>query len=274
MSASVASATSSASNIDNALAIVEEMSFSEKLTFNAKLAVLLAKETKGAGVVAKAAKKEKKAKDPSAPKRKISLGTKAWQAFHKHCKETMPERFEDVKLEKEKLAISKAIKAEDSAAYDKFVAEFKAANATESDASSDEESVASPPPSAASHASPPASSGAVKKTAKEILAEKKAASAAKQVASAASGGAAPAPAKKVPKKLVKSAAAAKPAAKEVEVDEDGSLQVITVDGNKYHMDTNSKGLWKMGESGGFGAWVGYYQAETASIRFTETPDDE
>lgn len=257
-----ASVSSSASAVDRALELVEEMSFVEKLAFNAKLAALLAKETKGAGVMAKAAKKEKKAKGDG-PKRQISAGTRAWQAFHKHCKETMPERFADTKLEKEKLAVSKAIRAEDMAAYDAFVADFKSkyeASTAASGSEDEAEEVESKPTSPVL-------------SAKEKFAAMKAKAASASASAAAAGGAKAAKEEKPKvKKAVKAAkAAAKAEPKAVEVEEDGSLTQITVDGVKYHMDTSTKGLWKVGGDGGFGAWKGYF--ENGAIRETECPDD-
>ena len=108
---------------DQALSLIGEMPFADKLRFNTELATLLRKEGKS-GAVGKAAKKEKKSKDPS-NKRTAAPGTQAWIAFVKHCKDTMTERFTECTLEKERLAVAAAIKAEDKDVYDAFVVKFK-----------------------------------------------------------------------------------------------------------------------------------------------------
>jgi hypothetical protein len=60
------------------------------------------------------------------PKKMAAAGTMAWIAFVKHIKQTMPERFEGAKFEKERLAIVGTIKAEDKEGYDAFVAKYMA----------------------------------------------------------------------------------------------------------------------------------------------------
>ena len=279
---SVASADSSSSVLDQALALISEMSFSDKLSFNAKFASLLAKETKGAGAVAKAAKKEKKEKDPNAPKRVAGAGQKAWFAYIEHCLATMPERFEGVALRKDKLAVVKGIRAEDKAGYDAFVAKYKeehpsASASASADAESESEDEADgqlahedskpvPPPKAAE----PKPMTAAEKIA--AIKAKRAAEAAASVKTDAKPTAADA-AKGAKKPLVKGSAKPKVAVKE----DDGSLGRITIDGQDYHRDTSMNGLWKVADDGeGFGAWVGYYQPgnEDQPIRFTDSPADE
>jgi hypothetical protein len=265
MSASVASVDSSSTVLDQALALVGEMSFSDKLTFNAKFASLLAKETKGAGAVAKAAKKEKKEKDPSAPKRIAGAGQKAWFAYIEHCISTMPERFTEAPLRKEKLSVVKAIRAEDKEGYDAFVAKYKeehpSATASAAADESDAESVEAKPVAkkAAAPKAPEAKAEAAAAPSKPMTAaEKIAAIKAKRAAETSKK---PAAAKKV-----------------VQTQEsDGSLGRISIDGQDYHRDTGMNGLWKVADDGeGFGAWVGYYQPgnEEEPIRFTDSPADE
>jgi hypothetical protein len=276
---SIASVATDSSVIDQALSLINDMSFSDKLAFNAKLASLLAKETKGAGIVAKAAKKEKKAKDPDAPKRVAGAGQKAWFAFIEHCIATMPDRFTEAPLRKDKLAVVKCIRAEDKAIYDAFVAKYKeehpsaAAAASEADADADDaedseqETVVVKAPVASAEAKPMT---AAEKIAM-IKAKRAAEAAAKEVK------AAPAPAPTAAKKpLIKGTAKAK-AKPVVESSEDGSLARISIDGTDYHRDTSMNGLWKVADDGeGFGAWVGYYQPgnDEEPIRFTESPSDE
>lgn len=279
--ASTSADSSSTSIIDQALALVGEMSFSDKLAFNAKFASLLAKETKGAGVLAKAAKKEKKEKDPSAPKRVAGAGQKAWFAYIEHCLATMPERFEGVALRKDKLAVVKAIRAEDKAGYDAFVAKYKeehpsaaAAEADAEDAESGSDVEEKPSPAPKPSAPAPSDAAAKPMTAAEKIAAIKAKRAAEASASVKTE-AKPAEAKVAKKPLVKGTA--KPKAAAVVKEDDGSLGRITIDGKDYHRDTTMNGLWKVAEDGeGFGAWVGYYQPgnEEEPIRFTETPCDE
>jgi hypothetical protein len=281
---SVASADSSTSFIDQALALVGEMSFSDKLSFNAKFASLLAKETKGAGAVAKAAKKEKKEKDPNAPKRVAGAGQKAWFAYIEHCLATMPERFEGVALRKDKLAVVKGIRAEDKAGYDAFVAKYKEEHPSASaeaaaDAESDDEGQLEEEdskPIAAPKAAEPKPMTAAEKIA-AIKAKRATEAAASVKTDSAKAEAKPTPsaeAAKAPKKpLVKGTAKPKVAVKE----DDGSLGRITIDGQDYHRDTSMNGLWKVADDGeGFGAWVGYYQPgnEDQPIRFTDFPADE
>ena len=265
------------------------MSFSDKLSFNAKFASLLAKETKGAGVLAKAAKKEKKEKDPSAPKRVAGAGQKAWFAYIEHCLATMSERFEGIALRKDKLAVVKAIRAEDKAGYDAFVAKYKEEHASSAaaveDAEEDDESEAeakpAPKPVAASakaEVKAPTSSDAKPMTAAEKIAAIKAkrAADAKADGSAAAKAESAKPAAAAKKPLVKGTAKAKVAAAVVKED-DGSLARISIDGQDYHRDTSMNGLWKVADDGeGFGAWVGYYQPgnDEEPIRFTDSPADE
>ena len=256
MSASVISTGSSASAMDTALSAVEEMTFTEKLSFMAKLAALIAKETKGDGAVAKAARKERKGKNP----RKLSINTKAWQAFIEHCITTMPEKFPKnekgklIMLRKSALGLVSEIKTADPSAYDAFVADFVAkhpasASASASDAESDAESAASPV--AATVVAPKEEKPAAKvKAPKEPKAPKpEKVKAPKE----------PKPEKvkedkpKGKKKTAESASAAPPAP-----EYETSIVIKEINGVKYHMDTTTMQLYKYEKDGGFGEYAGTY----------------
>lgn len=264
---SIASETTS---YEQALTLVGEMPFADKLRFNAELATLLRKEGKS-GAVGKAAKKEKKAKDPDAPKRAAAPGTLAWIAFVKHCKDTMSERFTDCTLEKERLAVAKAIKDEDKSAYDAFVAKFKEEHGSAAPSEDEAETAAAPAPKAAAPPAAPLS-------AKEKLEKLKAAAAAPKAAPAKKEAAAKAekPAKEAkPKKEVKKAAAKPKKEEKAAAAEEPPMPKKTIEGTDYWFDPDTNGLYTIVD-GGFGAWVGYFQPdnEEEPIRFTESPADE
>lgn len=230
------------SSYDQLLNLFGEMSFADKLRFNSDAAQLMKKEGK-VGAVGKAAKKEKVEGDK--PKKKAAAGTMAWINFVKHIKETMPERFKDVKLEKERLAICGTIKLEDKEAYDKFVASYKGEH-------SDEESAApSSPPVAATKA-------------EKLATAKKALEAAAKKAAAPAAPAAKTP-KKVEKKPVK---VAKPAKAEVE----DTMPKKEVSGETYFFDPETNALFAIINGSEFGGMVGYFQPdnEEEPIRFTDT----
>ena len=264
---------------EQALGLITDMPFSEKLRLNSDIAALLKKEGKS-GAVGKAAKKERKAKDPDAPKREAAAGTLAWIAFVKHCKETMAERFTEVSKESEKLTICKAIRAEDGAAYDAFVKNFKEEyKPTVASASADAESEAEPESEAAESESE-AAPAPKDMTPAEKMAKAKAIMAA---TAAAKTKAAPAPkaaaAEPKPKKEVKKAepkaeAAAPKAKKEVkkaapkaekaekaEPSED-KMPTKEIDGKLYLWDPETNGLWE-NLDGNFGAMIGTYQPDNA-----------
>lgn len=260
------SIASESTSYEQALSLISEMPFADKLRFNAELATLLRKEGKS-GAVGKAAKKEKKAKDPDAPKRAAAPGTLAWIAFVKHCKDTMSERFTDCTLEKERLAVAKAIKDEDKSAYDAFVAKFKEEHGSAAPSEDEGEAVAAvPAPKAAAPPAAPALS------AKEKLEKLKAAAAAPKAAPAKKEDKPKAEAK--PKKEVKKAAKPKKEEKKA-VAEEPPMPKKEIEGTEYWFDPDTNGLYTIVD-GGFGAWVGYFQPdnEEEPIRFTESPADE
>jgi hypothetical protein len=108
----------SSTSYEQALALFEGLSFSDKLRFNSEIATMLKKGGK-TGKTGKTSDSEEK------PKRKTAAGTLAWFSFVKHCKSTMPDLFSDCKTEPERLAVCKTIRADDMPAYELFVKEFK-----------------------------------------------------------------------------------------------------------------------------------------------------
>ena len=290
------------SPLDQALRLCGELSSAHQLDLIISLAKSLKKGAgggRGAGSRSKVA-----ASGVPKVKKALSPGVAAWMAFVKHCKESFPERFEGVSKESEKLAIVKAIRAEDEGAYAEFAAEFKASyvpSAPGSVASEDEESeaeeAAAPPPKAKkasgagasakdapkkaepapkpSAASPSASAAEPAKDKAAKLAALKAKASAKKPAaggasSAASSSPAPAPkAEKKEKKAVKKAAAAEPPA------EEESMKKTEILGENYWLDVKTNGLYEVGDGDSWGSWVGYYQpGEEEPIRFTDAPEDE
>ncbi len=51
-----------------------------------------------------------------------------------------------------------------------------------------------------------------------------------------------------------------------------NIKKIDIDGEEYWMNKSSKGLYKVDEDDGFGAWVGYRE-NNGSIRYTDEPND-
>jgi hypothetical protein len=281
------------SAIEQINTLLASLSFAEKLTLNEQIAGALRKE--GGGVKPVAAKGGKKSKKSSKngdagsdsegdakPKRKAAAGTLAWTAFVKHIKETQPEAFESVSKEADKLRIVKGIRAENMAAYDSFVAEWKEKYAASSEVASvaeaEEAEEAVPAPVVVAAAKP--------KTAAEKLAELKAAKAATAAAASAAAAAASAaapPAAATPKKPVKTvkAEAPKKAAKATvaKATEEPQMDQVEIDGKMYWHDPGTHGLWEVtGEtfSSGSSTWMGYFQPgnDEEPIRYTEAFGDE
>jgi hypothetical protein len=266
---------------EQALSLIGEMPFADKLRFNTDLATLLRKEGKS-GAVGKAAKKEKKSKDPS-NKRTAAPGTLAWIAFVKHCKDTMSERFTECTLEKERLAVAKAIKSEDKDVYDAFVVKFKSDHPVvlqgdNSASPSDDEAEDVSPPAPAPTPVPTLSAkekleklkavsatAALKKTEPKVKAEK-------PVAAPKAKAEKPKAEPKAKKEVKKAAPKAKAAEKPVE---EAAMPKKQIDGTDYWFDPETNGLYNIVD-GGFGAWVGYFQPDNKEtpIRHTETPSDE
>ena len=72
-------------------------------------------------------------------KRLASVGTLAWAAFIKHTKATMPERLVGLTKGSEMLMMAKTIKDGNGEAYNSFVADFKAAHASQQQPQEQEE---------------------------------------------------------------------------------------------------------------------------------------
>ena len=250
---------------------VADLSLVDKLSL---IETVVASIRKEGGMPAKKKKAEKAEKEKAdKPKRKAALGTRAWQAYVKHCKETMPSSFEGLTKESDKLVIIKGIRAEDAEGYKAFTEAWKTEHAEVSDASDlseaetasvAEEPVAAPVASPVAPVAPVAPKAAAK--------PKAAKPAAVPAAAAVPAKAEPA----VPK------AAAKPKAKAVKKVvkvEEVTMPQKEIDGTPYWHDPKTNGLWEVtGETviDGTGQWIGYFQPdnEAEPIRFTEAFGDE
>jgi hypothetical protein len=246
----------SSTSFDDALALFDGLSPTDQLRFNFEVASRLKK----GGKTGKTKSKTSSSSDTEKPKRKAAPGTLAWMAFVKHCKTTMPDRFEDCTKEPERLTICKAIRSEDSAAYDAFTKDF-VDNYSEAE---EAEPAAAPAPAAAAPAA--------KKT--PVKAAKAAASAPAAPAASEAVKTAVTPAKttkaKTPAAPTKAAKAAKAAAPAP------AMPQIEVGGETYFHDRSNNGLYNLMDDGSLGAWVGFYQPTDAEepIRYTESPTDE
>jgi hypothetical protein len=276
------------SAIEQINTFLSSLSFAEKLTLIEQIAGDLRKE--GGGLKPAAAKGGKKAKKGSKnadagsdseaeakPKRKAAPGILAWQAFVKHIKDTRPDAFGDIKKEADKLTVVKGIRAENMAAYDTFVAEWKATHAASSAASVAEEAEEAEEAVEAVEAVPvvPAPKP---KTPVEKLAEVKAAAAAAKAAKAAASAAPAAAVVPTPKKPVKTVKAAPAAPKKAKPTEESQMPQLQIDGKMYWHDPGTHGLWEVtGETfSGGSTWMGYYQPgnDEEPIRYTENFGDE
>ena len=263
------------SSIEQINTLLETLSFSEKLSLNERIATAIRKEGGGAkgkgGKTAKAKSKgDADGEEQEKPKRKAAAGTLAWGAFVKHIKTTQPDIFDGVTKESDKLVIVKGVRAEDMAAYDSFVAEWKdkyAASEASASASSSEEAEEEAP---VEEAPPPKKETAIEKLAK--LKAVKAAAAPSVKAAPVKAPPAPLKEAKPVKKAVK-AASAKPKATE-----EPQMAQKEIDGKSYWHDPETQGLWEVtGETFAEGSsWSGYYQAdnEDEPIRYTENFGDE
>jgi hypothetical protein len=258
--------------VDSILEQIAELSFSEMLQLNASLALLIKKEGKG-GAVGRAVKKDKKAKDPDAPKRQAATGTLAWIAFVKKIKEEHPDLFVDCTREPERLAIVKDYRAENMEEYKDFVKTFK----EDADEAGSEEEDEAPAPPVKKAAPAKKTAAAAPKTPAPVEKKEDKLAAVRALAEAKKKAAAAKPAEKKeapPKKEVKKTVAAKTAPAPAEEEDDESMGKITVDGTEYWVDKKTNGLYTLEEGDGFGPWVGYYQPETKDIRHTDAPEEE
>jgi len=279
------------SSLDQIVSAMGELSFDDKLRLNSELASMLKK----GGKATKGSSKTRKAKDPSAEKRKPSPKVMAWIAFVRHCKETMPERFEDITKESEKLAVCKGIRAEDDSAYTTFVDNFLETASVASDAAEEkpkakkaekakvEKPKVEEKPKKAEKPKAKAESDSdsdsdddedakakkAKKAAKKEA--KKASKAADTPAAAAAAAAAPVAAKKSekPVKPVKPVKAKKPEVKK----SDDVMPKKTIGDVEYFHDSDNNALWLVGDDDSLGAWQGYFQPgnDDEPIRFTDSP---
>ena len=274
--------------MDQITTLIGELTFDEMIRLNKTIATSLASSVPAGAAGKKVKMSKKNAKDAGGEpkeKKKVALGTAAWMAFVKECKSnpTHAERFAEVTLEKERLVICKAIRAEDGAAYDAFVTKYKEEHA---DDSSDSASVISETQSVAEApaAAPAPVADKVKKTlspehlAKLKAGREKAAAAKKAVAApapapapapaAAAKSATPAPAAKsaapapAAKKQVKKAAAAPaPAPAPAPVEEDEAFTKKTISGRAYWLDTAANSLYDCEDDDSWGAFVGKWQPD-------------
>jgi hypothetical protein len=267
------------STIASIMALVSSLTPSEKLQLNTELAATMA-----GGKIAPAAKTSRKGK-PAAP------GTMAWSAFIEHAKTTMPERFAPPALPKDRMAIAKAIKAEDPEAYKAFCAKYVAEHpkAEVSDAASDAGSKASEP---AADAKPEKADKPKRVMTDEQKAKMKEgrekAKAAKDAAKAAGETPPPKKAKAAPKVKSKELIAAEtqaktggsgippaPAAVSIPqpVFEDCGMEKVTIEGDEYFLCTANNNLYTV-EKDGLGAYVGRYEpTEEEKINFDAEESD-
>jgi hypothetical protein len=252
----------STSSVEFILSEVAKLSFSDKLQVMTDLSSLIKKEAKS-GVIGKATKKEKKEKDPDAPKRVSSPATKAWRAFVAHLKITQPDLFEGCSKEPEKLKIAGEYKTEHKDEYEAFQKKFI-------DSLPEEEKVTS---SSSAKAAEPKKEKKEKKESSpksdskaEALAKVKAKLAEKKAASSAK--AEPKKEEKKPvKKVVKKEE--KKVEEKKEEEDDGSMEKIEIDGEEYWIDDSSKSLFKIEDDGSFGPLVGTYNPSTGEIEESE-----
>jgi len=261
------------STIDQITALIGELSFAEKLSINEQLASSIRKE--GGGKVGKKvkAKAEKAEGSADKPKRKAALGTRAWTAYVKHCKMTMPDSFEGLTKESDKLVIVKGIRAEDPEGYKTFTEAWKAEHsepASETASVADEDSVPEPEVIVPKVVAPK-----VKVVPKVVApkAESKAAAESKVESKAE-----PKVESKVEPKAAKVTKAAKVAAKPVPKAKakakESSFTQKEIDGVSYWHEPETNGLWEVTgptPEDGTGEWIGYFQPddEAEPIRFTE-----
>jgi hypothetical protein len=111
-------------SVDEIAAAIEELSFSEKLDLMERLSSSIRR----AGGNRSTAKISKGSNKSNKPKRTAAPGTLAWTAYTKHVKKTIPEAFEGISKESEKLSIVKGLRAEDPEGYDRFIQNWKASH--------------------------------------------------------------------------------------------------------------------------------------------------
>jgi hypothetical protein len=252
---------------------VADLSLSDKLALIESVVASIRKEGGMPAKKKKAEKAEKAEKVTSdKPKRKAALGTRAWQAYVKHCKETMPASFEGLTKESDKLVIIKGIRAEDPEGYKAFTEAWKTEHAEVSEASDLSEaetaSVAEEGPEPVPEPVVVVAKPAAKPKTVKVAAVKAAVPAAVPAAAAA-----------VPVPAAKAKAAPKAKAVKTAKVEEVTMPQKEIDGTPYWHDPKTNGLWEVtGPTviDGTGQWIGYFQPdnEEEPIRFTEAFGDE
>ncbi len=278
--------------IDQAMTVLATLSLEEKLIFLSSFTASFAKEAKK-GLKASA----RKGSSGETTKRKTAPATYAWLAYPKELEKSHPDLFTGITSMPERLKIVKQYKAEHADEYEsykeKYIADVESGSVTPPVQKQKQQKKEKAPafvssvqssPALSSLSSPPvaepsmitlADTSAKDKVAtmKKKLAEKKAAIAKEESDNTpSSSNAAPekpnTKAKKITvakkAKAVTATAAAQPGEGE---------EFITVDGQNYIMLTENNGCFVRNDNGTFGAWVGIYDAETATIRKTDSPSD-
>ncbi len=257
---------SETSSVEFILSEVAKLSFMDKLQVMTDLSALIKKEGK-TGLIGKATKKEKKAKDPDAPKRESSPKTKAWRAFVAHLKTTNPDIFEGCSKEPEKLKIAGEYKTEHKDEYETFVSEFMDSLPEGEKTASDEKKAVKKEKKEKAEKKDPLPSSPKTDSKAEALAKVKALAAAKKAsASKAEEKKEENKEKKPVKKVVKKEEKKVEPPKE---DEDDSMAKIEIDGEEYWIDNGSSSLFKVEDDGSFGPMVGTYNPATGEIEESE-----
>ena len=253
------------SAIASIMELVSALSLADKLELNAQLAASMA------GTSAKTSSRKGK---PAAP------GTKAWSAFIEHAKTTWPERFAAPALAKDRMAIAKAIKDEDPAAYKAFCEQYIADHPA---ADSDSEA---PKAAEAKAEKPEKPKRVISEDQKAKMKAGREAAKAKKDAAAAEAGTPPksktkkpaAPSKPKPAAASQGgggAAAApesQPLSQPVFESSDNGMQLLEIAGDSYYLVTATNNLYSVEEEG-LGAYVGRYQpGEEEEIDFTAEED--
>jgi hypothetical protein len=115
-------------SVDEIAAAIEGLSFSEKLEINERLASSMRRGGNTSKNFGKTAEVSKYYTPSNKPKRKAAQGTLAWAEYVKHMKKIMPEAFEGITKESEKLLIVKGLRAKDPEGYDRFIQNWKASH--------------------------------------------------------------------------------------------------------------------------------------------------
>jgi hypothetical protein len=195
--------------------------------------------------------------DESVTKRKDPLAP--WRAFAKHVIETQPERFIDMKLQKEKMVVVSAIKKESMENYNTFVENWKASQVVGDTASPVQKvepvmKVAEP----------------VQKVAEPVQKVAEPVQKVEPVQKTASPLTPPPKVKTADEK--KAEIKAKAAEKKAKKTEEQQMASIEIDGVTYWHEPATNALWeKTGDNFADGrVWTGYYQpGSLETIRYTD-----